>query len=188
MGRSDSLSTVSANSLWGVAGRYLPVRLLSLPPGPDAGLGAWGNWGTAAPGPSGIEKERQGLSSSRATLMRLRRVLGPRRERLPRGLGDRRRGPRFWQQRGLAAGEAISGLDSTAWALAVYASPRRSPAPTQDSLPAAGQAYRVGLATHRVAAKGFCDASVTSLPPFPSFARRNASLPLLAGLNSLHKS
>jgi hypothetical protein len=34
----------------------------------------------------------------------------------------------------------ISGLDRTASALAVYASPWRSPATTQDSLPAAGQA------------------------------------------------
>src|SRR5262245_28408138 len=40
---------------------------------------------------------------------------------------------------------------------------------TQDSLPATGQVYRVGLATHRVPTKGFRDAIVTSFPPFPSF-------------------
>jgi len=46
MGRSDSLSAVSANSLWGVAGRYLPARLSSsLPPGPDAGPGGLGQLG-----------------------------------------------------------------------------------------------------------------------------------------------
>src|SRR5262249_47215034 len=70
MRHSDSLNVVSANSLWGVADRYLPVRLFSsLPPGPNAGLGAWGTWGTAAPGPQLIERERQGLSSSQATLV-----------------------------------------------------------------------------------------------------------------------
>src|SRR5262249_10446781 len=40
------------------------------------------------------------------------------------------------------------------------------PRTTQDSLPAAGQLCRTGLATRRVPAKGF---RVTSLPPFPSF-------------------
>ena len=39
--------------------------------------------------------------------------------------------------------------------------------------------YRVGLATHRVPTKGFRDVLVTSLPPFPSFAWRNATLPTL---------
>ena len=70
--------------------------------------------GAAAPGPLVIEEERQGLSSSRGTLVCLCRVLGPRRERVCHGRGEKRRGPRFWQQQGLAAGEAISGLDSTA--------------------------------------------------------------------------
>jgi hypothetical protein len=41
----------------------------------------------------------------------------------------------------------ISGLHSTALVLAVYASWRRSPAATQDPLPAVGQLYRVGLVT-----------------------------------------
>src|SRR5205807_8907239 len=74
------------------------------------------------------------------------------------GRGESRRGPRFWRQRRLTAGLAISGLNSTAWTLAVYASQWLLPAPTQDSLPATGQVYRVGLVTHRVATKGFRDA------------------------------
>ena len=77
---------------------------------------------------------------------------------LSHGHGESRRGPRFWQQRRLTAGLAISGLNSTAWTLAVYASQWLLPAPTQDSLPATGQVYRVGLVTHRVATKGFRDA------------------------------
>ena len=39
----------------------------------------------------------------------------------------------------------ISGLDRTASGLAVYASQWRSPATTQDSLPAAGQALPGGI-------------------------------------------
>ena len=39
----------------------------------------------------------------------------------------------------------ISGLDRTALGLAVYASQWKSPSPTQDSLPAAGQALPGGI-------------------------------------------
>ncbi len=49
----------------------------------------------------------------------------------------RSRGPRLCQQRWLPRAK-ISGLDRTAWGLAVYASQWRSPVTTQDSLPAAG--------------------------------------------------
>ena len=41
--------------------------------------------------------------------------------------------------------QKISGLDRTALGLAVYASQWRSPATTQDSLPAAGQALPGGI-------------------------------------------
>ena len=41
--------------------------------------------------------------------------------------------------------EKRSRLNRTAWALAVYASQRGSPLPTQDSLPAAGQALPGGI-------------------------------------------
>ncbi len=50
----------------------------------------------------------------------------------------------------------LSRLNHTAWTLAVYASPRGSPLPTQDSLPAAGQALPGGIRiTRRVPSKGF---------------------------------
>src|SRR5262249_31991312 len=64
-------------------------------------------------------------------------------------------GPSARSHGGRAARSLISGLDSTAFALAVYASPCQSPGPTQDSLLAAGQLYQVGLATHRAPTKGF---------------------------------
>jgi hypothetical protein len=83
-----------------------------------------------------------------------------------------RHGPRVCQGRGLPT-RKVSRLDVQAFRLAVYASWGRSPAATQDSLPAAGQLYRVGLVTHRTPMKGFRDAVVTSLPPFPGFAWRN---------------
>ena len=49
----------------------------------------------------------------------------------------RRQGPRCGRRRGLPRLRLLSGLNPRAWALAVYASPSRLPAPTQDSLPAA---------------------------------------------------
>jgi hypothetical protein len=56
-----------------------------------------------------------------------------------------------------------------AFGLAVYASWDRSPCRyTQDSLPGAGQALLGGLSTRKVPLKGFRNAILTSLPPFPS--------------------
>ena len=81
----------------------------------------------------------------------------------------RRRGPRLCQQRRLPTGK-VSRLDVRAFRLAVYASRRRSPAAVQDSLPAAGRLYRMGLDTHRAAMKGFRVVFVTSHPPSPGFA------------------
>jgi hypothetical protein len=49
----------------------------------------------------------------------------------------------------------ISGLNRRAFGLAVYASQGRSPATTQDSLPAAGPALPDGIPTRRVPTKGF---------------------------------
>ena len=77
----------------------------------------------------------------------------------PPGLTVIRRGPRDVQDEGSPRVNQISGLNGTALTLAVYASQWLLPAPTQDSLPAAGQLYRVGLSTHRVPTKGFHDAS-----------------------------
>jgi hypothetical protein len=52
------------------------------------------------------------------------------------------------------AGEEISGLNSTASTLAVYASQWLSPAPTQDSLPDAGQALPGGIGYPQGSEKG----------------------------------
>jgi hypothetical protein len=60
----------------------------------------------------------------------------------------------------------ISGLNHTAFDLAVYASQGRSPVPTQDSLPAAGPALPDGVGYPQGSDERFhiCDDS-----PFPSF-------------------
>ena len=76
-----------------------------------------------------------------------------------------RHGPRAYNDEG-SPREVISGLDRTASALAVYASPRGSPHRTQDSLLAAGQLYQTGLVTRRVPTKGFRDVSYIA-SPFP---------------------
>ena len=49
----------------------------------------------------------------------------------------------------------LSTLNSMAFGLAVYASQRRSPDTTQDSLPVAGQALLDGILTRKVPMKGF---------------------------------
>ena len=49
----------------------------------------------------------------------------------------------------------ISGLNHTAFDLAVYASQWRSPAPTQDSLPAAGPALPDGIGYPQGSCKRF---------------------------------
>jgi len=77
----------------------------------------------------------------------------------------------------------LSRLNHTALALAVYASPRELPHPTQDSLPAADQLYRTG-STRRAPSKGFRVASYisSSLPKHRSartatyFAKRFAHI------------
>ena len=56
--------------------------------------------------------------------------------------------------------KGLSKLNSMAFGLAVYASQCGLPRPTQDSLPAAGQALPDGLSTRRVPMKGFRSASV----------------------------
>ena len=67
----------------------------------------------------------------------------------------------------------LSRFSHMALPLAVYASPRRLPARTQDSLPAAGQALPDGLPTRRVPMSGFVSVSLHLSPPLPSFAWRN---------------
>jgi hypothetical protein len=78
-----------------------------------------------------------------------------------RGIGARpHRSFRRWAR----CEKLISGVDSTAFALAAYASSSGSPRPTQDSLLAAGQLYQVGLVTHRAPLKGFRPRFLLSQP------------------------
>jgi hypothetical protein len=79
-----------------------------------------------------------------------------------------RRGPSARSDGGLAARNLISGLQSTASTLTVYASPARSPGPTQDSFLAAGQALPGGI--------GYPQGSDERFPsynssPFPKLCR-----------------
>ncbi len=58
----------------------------------------------------------------------------------------------------------LSELNSMAFGLAVYASPSSLPCPTQDSLPAAGQALPDGLSTRKVPMKGFRSCRLHLIP------------------------
>ena len=86
----------------------------------------------------------QGLPSSWGALMCLCHVLRPRRDRTHQALAVCRRGPRGVHTEG-SPRVVLSRLNSTALALAVYASQWSLLAPTQDSLPAAGQALPGGI-------------------------------------------
>jgi hypothetical protein len=90
--------------------------------------------------------------------MCLRPALGPRRDRSARPLRQIDTAPRIGNDEG-SPRRVISGLNHTASALAVYASPGELPHKTQDSLLAAGQLYQAGLITRRVPTKGFRDVS-----------------------------
>ena len=80
------------------------------------------------------------------------------------------RGP--WYRTAKAPAKGLSTLNSMAFGLAVYASQCGLPRPTQDSLPAAGQALPDGLSTRRVPMKGFRAASYIS-SSFPKLSWRN---------------
>jgi hypothetical protein len=97
----------------------------------------------------------QGLPGFWTTLMQLRPVLRPRPERTPLAVTVCRCCPRGVKNEG-SMRVVLSGLDSTALLLAVYASPsplRCRRRKTRFRLLA--RLYRVGLATHRVVTKGF---------------------------------
>lgn len=71
-----------------------------------------------------------------------------------------------------APARGLSTLNSMAFGLAVYASWCELPRPTQNSLPAAGQALPDGLFTRKVPMKGFRFASYISFS-LPKFSWRN---------------
>ena len=127
----------------------------SLPPRQGAGAAGREVSGSAPPQPMRGRGRVAGLSGCWGTLVGVRRVLGPRRAPGARPVTAPGHGPSARSHGGRATRSLIAGLDSTAFALAVYASSSRSPGPTQDALLAAGQLYQVGLATHRVPIKGF---------------------------------
>ena len=81
-------------------------------------------------------------------------------------------GPRVMTNDEGSRQEKISGLNHTAFDLAVYASQWKSPAPTQDSLPAAGPALPDGIGYPQGSDKRF---HIASDPPFPSFVAQGHS-------------
>jgi len=99
----------------------------------------------------------QDLPCSRETLMTIRPALRPRRDRV------RATGPRVNVLDTAPAPKhnegsprlQISGLNHTAFGLAVYASKWKLPATAQDSLPAAGPSFAGRDSTRRVSMKGF---------------------------------
>ena len=165
-------ATVPPNSL--VVRSMVPPRRLSsslrLGPTPAGGQELCG---LAAPRQMVSRRSQPGLPGSQATLMDLCPVLRPRRDQSPLALAGRRHGPRADNAKG-SPRVMLSGLNSTALVLTVYASssPLRCRR-RKTRFRWLAKPCRVGLATHRVAAKGFKDAA--SHPPFLSFSWRNVS-------------
>src|SRR5271157_5757430 len=99
----------------------------------------------------------QDLPCSRETHMTIRPALRPRRDRV-RAMGPRVNvsdtAPAPKQNEGSPQLQ-ISGLNHTAFGLAVYASKWKLPATAQDSLPAAGPSFAGRDSTRRVSMKGF---------------------------------
>ena len=119
-----------------------------------------------------IPVESQGVSSSWGTLVRLCRVLGPRRDQDHQALQWTDAAPELAKPRATRGygdlGALLHGLNARCLRFDEgHCGLRRK---TRFRLPA--RLYRVGLATHRVPTKGFRSAPVTSLPPFPSFTGR----------------
>src|SRR5271157_1762651 len=99
----------------------------------------------------------QDLPSSRETLVTIRPALRPRRDRVRAmgpGVNVSDTAPAPKQNEGSPQLQ-ISGLNHTAFGLAVYASKWKLPATAQDSLPAAGPSFAGRDSTRRVSMKGF---------------------------------
>jgi hypothetical protein len=172
MRRSDPLRTVPPP--FRVVRVAVPSRApVFAPCRPDAGLrpGTFGFGGPATP--TGVEMEPQGLPGSQGTPVDLCRVLRPRPDRTHLATDGAPLLPPLCQRRGLQR-VVLSGLNSTASALAVYASssPLRCRR-RKTRFRWLAKPCRVGLVTHRVPMKGFRD---QPLPPFLSFSWRNDTL------------
>jgi len=125
------------------AWQYQVLRLWFAPCGPGrktAGLG----FAIRSPFRQIAPGDDQGLPSSWGAFVCLCHVLLPRRDRTHQAIAVCRRGPRAVQAEG-SPRVVLSRLHSTALALAVYASQWSLLAPTQDSLPTAGQALPGGI-------------------------------------------
>jgi hypothetical protein len=150
------------------AGQYPPVRLCSSLPPARRRPGGLGYSGLATPCQSLSRGSRRASQVPGEPPLCLRRVLRPRRDRRHQALAVRRRGPRSDKDEG-SPRVVLSGLNSTAWALAVYASSR--PLPGRDARLASGR--WPGSTGWACLPTGFLrkvseEVIVTSLPPFPS--------------------
>jgi hypothetical protein len=176
MERCDSLRTVTTGFL--VVHPPLPpvasVFVSPLRPDADLGPGAlvaatptplvkWSRRASQVPGEPwcayAVFSDPGGTRSSGITVIQL----GPR-------TANAEGYPRVRQSRG-----SIARLQH--WLSTLRSGHHWPPRKTRFRLPA--RLYRMGLVTHRIPTKGFRDALVTSLPPFPSFAWRNGCLPWL---------
>ena len=109
----------------------------------------------------GLPRRRQDLPSSwRIPIVRLHMFHDAGRTACTRPL--RCSNVALGQSKAKAPTKGLSTLNSMAFGLAVYASPSSLPPPTQDSLPAAGQALPDGLSTRKIPTKGFKVASYIS--------------------------
>ena len=136
------------------------------------GRRAWACCGSAGPGRSSVRRRRQELPSSWGTPIAPSPCSGdPGRTPGVRPLRRRGAAPAMRTTRAPALG--LSGLNHTALALAVYASPGRLPA--EGARLASGRwSGFAGRASHPQGPdERFPCAFLTSLPPLPSFAWRN---------------
>jgi hypothetical protein len=160
---SDSCRPVSPDSC---ARPAIPPCAWAFAPGPPrrrrAGPGGFG-FGT----PESRRRDEGGRQVSPVTgepWWTFAVFLDPGRPPMP-GVAALGHGPSARSDGGRAARSLISGLDSTAFALAVYASSSGSPRPTQDALPAACQALPGGIGSPQ----GSYERFPIALPPSPTY-------------------
>src|SRR5262249_1994812 len=131
---------------------------------------AW-SW---SPGSSNrdVPRKRQDLPSSWGTPLVRLRMFHTDAGRTASTRPLRCRGMALGHRTAKAPAKGLSTLNSMAFGLAVYASQCKLPCPTQDWLPAAGQALPDGPSTRKVPLKGFRSASYIS-SSLPKFSWRN---------------
>ena len=157
----------------GVAGRYHAAPAGSLPPHRGAG-GAGREIGFGSPGP--IVTRRGGSQVSRVPgepSWWPARVFDPGRIGHARPLRRADAAPASDKGVGSCDDHQFRGSIAELDHLAVYASQPGSLPSTQDSLPTAGQALSGGIDYPQGSNERFPSCTPTSLPPSPSFARRN---------------